>query len=132
MSAKPRVRSAKFKDFYPNGPVVLLPRHGFDQPTTTFRVALLDVDDYAVTFRVSQLSLWITVCSICSLAPSSRNVGRLSVGLGDFGGTDDVLLFRTELARLGEVPGGRTARPTRAAWLLATWAAGTWTRSRTS
>lgn len=68
-------------------------------------VAAMDSASYAGTFRVSQLSLWITVSSICSPAPSSWNVGRLSMGLGDFGGTDDVLLFRTELARLGEVPG---------------------------
>jgi site-specific recombinase XerD len=65
----------------------------------------VDYGGYAVTFGVSQLSLLVTVSSICLLTSWSWNLGRLSVGLSDFGGTDDVLLFRTELARLGEVPG---------------------------
>jgi site-specific recombinase XerD len=54
---------------------------------------------------VSQLSLWMTVSSICSPAPSSWNLGRLGKGPSGFEGTGDVLLFKTELARLGEVPG---------------------------
>jgi site-specific recombinase XerD len=64
----------------------------------------LDYGGYAVTFLLSQLSLWMTVSPICSPAPSSWNLGRLGMGLSGLGGTGDVLLFKTELARLGEVP----------------------------
>jgi site-specific recombinase XerD len=72
---------------------------------TRIRVIALDYGGYAVTFAVSQLSLRMAVSSICSPAPSSWNLGRLGKGLSDFEGTGDVLLFKTELARLGEVPG---------------------------
>jgi len=72
---------------------------------TRIRVIALDYGGYAVTFRVSQLSLRMAVSSICAPAPSSWSLGRLGKELSGFEGTGEVLLFKTELARLGEVPG---------------------------
>src|SRR5581483_4345195 len=68
-------------------------------------VVALDFGGYAATFLLSQLSLWVTVSLICSPAPWSWNLGRLRMGLSCLGGTGEVLLFKAELARLGEVPG---------------------------
>jgi hypothetical protein len=71
------------------------------------RTVALDFGGYAVTFAVSELSLWMTVSSIYSRALSSWNLGRLGKGPSGFEGMDDVLLFKTALARLGEIPGAR-------------------------
>lgn len=65
----------------------------------------LDYSGYAVIFLVSQLSLRMSVSSDCSPASSSWSLGRLGKGLSDVEGAGEVLLFKTELVRLGEVPG---------------------------
>jgi hypothetical protein len=45
-------------------------------------VIATDYGGYAATFLLSQLSLWMTVSSICPPAPSSWNLGRPGKGLG--------------------------------------------------
>lgn len=69
---------------------VNLPSQALSQPAAPARylngkqltTVATDYGNYAATFLLSQLSLWMTVSSICPPAPSSWNLGRPGKGLG--------------------------------------------------
>jgi hypothetical protein len=59
----------------------------------------LDYGGYAATFAVSQLSLRVTVSSVCSPAPPPWNLGSLGKVLSGFQGTGDVSASTQRLLR---------------------------------